>query len=401
LQIQRLDVPLAITIFAMTIFGWMMVSSLSGPASYGIFMRNDVNCFDPDVNCNSLFMWKHFWHMIAGFCIGGFSIYFPYRYWKKIAFLLLITICLLLITVVFSSFGTAFGTIAQSWINIPFLPAFQPSEFVKIILILYLSHWMSRRSDQIRSFKEGLIPFAILTSLVVVPVIMQPDYGSALIISIIAASIFFLAGAKISHLLLGATVVVILSAGVILSNDVVRDRFYARFQPTENCEIDKCFQTYQSLIAIGSGGFTGVGYNSSRQKHNWLPEVETDFIFAGISEELGFIRVIFLVFGYLFIGYRGYIISKNAPDKFGRLVAFGITISIVGQAFINIAINLDLMPVTGITLPLISHGGSSLLTSLWGLGILLNISQNVRPETTNLSHRRRVRRAHYAKPRYY
>jgi cell division protein FtsW len=398
---QKFDLTLTVVIFALCIFGWMMVASLSGPASYEIYVARGINCASPDINCNNLFMWKHFWHMILGFGICFASIFIPYKFWKTLAPLIYIGALFLLLFVLFSTYGAQLGTFAKSWINISFLPAFQPSEFAKIAIILYLANWMSRRSEQIRTFKEGLIPFAILTSIIVIPIIRQPDYGSALIVAIIAASIFFLAGAKISHLITGAIIVSLLSSLIISINPYLQERFLARFNPPLNCELNECYQSYQSLIAIGSGGMTGVGYNSSRQKHKWLPEVETDYIFAGTAEELGFFRVIWLVLAYVYICYRGFLISQNAPDRFARLTAMGITIAIVSQAFLNIAVNLDLMPVTGITLPLISHGGSSLLASLWGIGILLNISRHAKPETAHLNHRRRVRGAYHSQPRYH
>lgn len=403
MQTNRIDLPLALTIFALSIFGWMMIASLSGPASYTVNINNGIDCSLDSVNCNSIYMWRHFWHMVLGIAICIGTLFIPYGFWKKSSPILFgITIAMLIIVLI-SNYGAKLGTFAQSWINIPGLPVFQPSEFAKIVLILYLANWMSKRSEQIRTIKEGLFPFAVLTSIIILPVIRQPDYGSALVIAIIAASIFYLAGAKIYHILLGGTIVVVLAAVIIngVLDDKTKEHLLKRLFPPEHSELKEGFQPRQALIAVGTGGLTGVGYNSSRQKHRWLPEVESDYIFAGTAEELGFIRIIWVIGAYLFIAYRGFIIAKNAPDRFGRLTAVGITIAIVSQAFVHIAINLDIFPVTGITLPLISRGGSSLIVTLFSLGILLNISKNVLPETAHLTHRRRIRRPHYPQPRYY
>ncbi len=398
---RKIDLPLALTIFTLTVFGWMMVSSLGGPASYRINLEDNIDCTAEGVNCNDKFMWKHFWHMVAGFICLGIGMVIPYKFWKRASIILFLGSFLLLLIVLVSPFGTEFNTFARSWINIGPLPAFQPSEFAKISIILYLSTWMCRKTDKIRTFEEGLIPFAALTSIIVVPIIIQPDYGSALVIAIIAASIYFLAGAKISHLITGALIVFLTVTVIIYFSPRLQERVFARFNPPEDCRQDECYQTYQSLIAIGTGGVFGVGYNNSKQKHNWLPEVETDYIFSGTAEELGFIRVIWVVIAYVYIFYRGYIISTKSPDRFTRLTVMGITIAIVSQAFLNISVNLDLAPVTGITLPLMSYGGSSLVTTLFSLGILLNISKNERPEAQSISRRRRIRRSYNPQPRYY
>jgi cell division protein FtsW len=159
------------------------------------------------------------------------------------------------------------------------------------------------------------------------------------------------------------------------------------------------FQIKQALIAVGSGGLFGVGFGKSIQKFGYLPEVQGDTIFAAAAEELGFVRILFLVLAYLFIAYKGFGIAKRAPDRFSMLVAVGITGWFVFQAFINIGVNIALLPLTGLTLPFVSYGGSSLIANMMGAGILLNISRYAQ-EKTHTSYRRRVGGAHYAQPRH-
>lgn len=401
---KHIDIILLITVFALAIFGWIMMSSLSGPSSLKIYTEvfgktcNDINITE---NCNDFFMKKHFWNMLLGLVLWAMVMFVPYKIWQKISPVIFSVTVLLLVIVLFSSLGSKAGTFAKSWILIPFLPSIQPTEIAKIALVLYLATWMAKRAEQIQTLKEGFIPFSILTSIIILPIIAQPDFGSALIISATAAVIYFLAGARLSHLLIGLTIVAMLISIFISFYPHLQQRIFTRFFPTEDCRENECYQTYQSLIAIGSGGFMGRGYNKSLQKHQWLPEIKTDYIFAGIAEELGFFWVLIVVLAYLIIMIRSYVIAKYAPDRFARFTVIGIGVCIVVQAYLNIAVNLDLFPVTGVTLPLISHGGSSLITTFLGLGIILNISRYVTNNTANVYQRRRIRRPHYSQPRSY
>lgn len=391
----KIDIPLAVAIFALTLFGWIMVASLSGPSSYDRYTKIFKKpCPVEEVNCNSYFMWQHFYHMIIGVVVWLITMSIPYRFWAKMSLFMFLGAYILIMMTIASPFGVDHNTFAKNWLDFPGLPAFQPIEIAKICLILYLAHWMGRRTEQIQTLKNGFVPFAILTSIMVIPVIMQPDFGSALIVAVIAAVIYFLAGARFSHLVLGSLIVASLVAILFSFYPHLQKRFYARFVPAENCQTDACWQSHQSLIAIGSGGWTGLGYNSSRQKHNWLPEIKSDYIFAGISEELGFIRTLFMLLAYGFIVYRSYIISKGAPDRFARLTVMGIVVMLTMQAFLHIAVNLDILPVTGVTLPLISSGGSSLVTTLFALGILVNISSYASKNAAYFSRRRRLGRAY-------
>jgi cell division protein FtsW len=190
-------------------------------------------------------------------------------------------------------------------------------------------------------------------------------------------------------LLLGAFAALLISMMVIANVSHVRERFMAYITLDKECVENYCWQSQQANIAVGSGGFWGKGLTQGVQKSYWLPQASDDFIFAASAEELGFIRIFFVVLVYIAIAYRGYKISNTAPDRFSMLLATGITTWITAQAFINIGVNTGLLPVTGITLPLISYGGSSILSTLIGIGILLNISKFTTPYDTHRFHGRR------------
>ena len=199
--------------------------------------------------------------------------------------------------------------------------------------------------------------------------------GSSFVISAVAVVIYFAAGAKMRHLAVGFVAVAFVSMLILLSATHVRERFKAFVSSSAECREDYCWQTEQVQIAVGSGGFFGKGLAQGVQKSYWLPQAPDDFIFASRAEELGFVRTVLLVLLYGAIAYRGFLIAEGAPSGFAQLTAIGITVWITFQAFINIGVNINLFPVTGITLPFVSYGGSSLIASLIGIGVLLNISK--------------------------
>lgn len=396
-KLGKVDIPLAVMIFATSLFGWIMVASLSGPASYDRYTKVfQEECPVEEVNCNNFFMWQHFYYLLLGMFAWGVAMVIPYRFWAVISPVIFLGGYILLMMTIFSPWGVDHNTFAKNWLDLPGLPAFQPVELAKVCLILYLAQWMAKRTEAIRTLQNGFVPFAILTSMVVVPLVLQPDFGSALIVAVVAAVIYFVAGARISHLLVGAMIVVSIVMTLFSFYPYLQQRFETRFTRPADCKTDECWQSYQSLVAIGSGGIVGMGYNASRQKHNWLPEIKSDYIFAGIAEELGFMRTVFVIFLYCAITYRGYLIAMASRDRFARLTAMGIVVMLSAQAFLHIGVNLDVVPVTGVTLPLISNGGSSLVSTLFALGILLNISRYCDQDVEYFSRRRRIGRARAA-----
>jgi len=393
---RHFDTVLAVVIFSLVVFGIVMVSSVSVYQSYQITssMVQKGLLSEPT---NSFYLWRHLLRVLISIPLCIFMIYLPINIWKKTALGLFVASLFLLIALFLPGVGANYGT-STSWINLPFLPSIQPAEFIKITLIFYLAVWMEKRQELVQSFQYGFLPFTFLLSAAVILLALQPDFGSVLVISIIAASMFFAAGGSIFHIFGGALFAAMVSYPIIMSKEYIRNRFMAFLDPSLD-PLNISFQIKQALIAVGSGGIFGVGFGKSIQKFGYLPEVQGDTIFAAAAEELGFIRILFLVIAYLVIAYRGFSIANRAPNRFAMLVAVGITSWFVFQSIINIGVNLSLLPLTGLTLPFVSYGGSSIIANMIGAGILLNISRYAQ-EKTNIANRRRVGRAYYAQPRH-
>jgi cell division protein FtsW len=246
----------------------------------------------------------------------------------------------------------------------------------KLSIIIYLAAWLeSRGTHKIKDVFEGLLPFLGIMGLIGFLIIKQPDTGTLGVIVISSFAIFFISGARIQHLAsLGAIGTLVL--WILVKIEPYRlDRISAFLDPGADPQ-GIGYQINQALLAVGSGGILGVGLGHSRQKFNYLPEPVGDSIFAVIGEELGLIGAAMLVILFVALAMRGIKIAKNAPDMFGKLLAAGITIWIVMQAFINISANIALVPLTGIPLPFISYGGTSLVFLMAAVGILLNISKH-------------------------
>lgn len=386
----KADNTLLLIVLGLLIFGLVMITSIGVPKSIQLTAPDILypNCSDTAVDCYYLFK-NHLIRMIVGVVVLLIVSKISYRFWRKSAAFWFGTTLVLLLVVLFA--GSQFTTFAKSWIVL-FNTSVQPSEFAKLALIFYLAHWLERKNQDVETFQFGFIPFCIVTSVIALPILLQPDLGSTLVIAGVAVSMYFVAGARARHLALGTFIALLASMLIIGNVSRVNDRFQAFMNQDANCREDYCWQTEQANIAVGTGGFWGKGLTQGVQKSYWLPQASDDFIFAASAEELGFIRIILVVIAYGFIGWRGFIIATNAPDKFTMLTATGITAWITLQAFMNISINIGLMPVTGLTLPFISYGGSSLVATLIGVGVLLQISKH----TTNArsSYRRGDRRSY-------
>lgn len=355
-----------------------MIASIGVPKSLQLSGAGLVfpNCGTEGVDCYLLL--KH--HLvrvgIGLLALFGFTLA-DYKIWRKISLFIFLAAFLLLIMVFIV--GDSNNTFAQSWINIPlpFLNSIQPAEIAKIALIIYLASWLEQKKEQVQSFQYGFISFCAISLLIIGPVILQPDLGSTLVLGAIATAIYFAAGARVQHILFGVMIAFLVSVLLVSQVDYLNKRMKAYLHQDTECAEDYCWQTEQAKIAVGSGGILGRGLTQGIQKSYWLPQASDDFIFAASAEELGFIRITLIVIAYMLIAYRGFFIANHAPNRFSMLLAVGITTWIVAQAFINIGVNIALLPITGITLPLVSYGGSSLVTTLIGIGILLNISKNV------------------------
>ncbi|MBU1102448.1 putative lipid II flippase FtsW [Patescibacteria group bacterium] len=303
-------------------------------------------------------------------CVAAFFI--PYRFWKTLALPLFVGTVLMLTLVFVPGLGLAHSG-AKRWLSLGPINI-QPSEFLKLTFTIYLAAWLANKEKGIKTFFEGLVPFVILVSILAIMLILEPDIGSLGVIGFTAVALYFLAGARISHLS-------IIGAGS-LALFWLLTKFFShasnRLQVFLRPELDPQgigYQVNQALLALGSGGILGLGLGQGLQKFKFLPEPATDSIIAVIGEELGFIGLLALLILFVLLAWRGFKIARHAPDQFGMLLAGGITSWIIIQTLINIAAICGLIPLTGITLPFISLGGSSLAISLTAMGILLNISR--------------------------
>jgi cell division protein FtsW len=269
---------------------------------------------------------------------------------------------------------------AQSWIPIGGFQ-FQPSELVKICLVLILSQMMSSKGRKMNSLAEGLVPALLVIGLVCALVLLEPDLGTTMVIAVSSFIMLFAGGANVKHLVALALVGIGAAGAATAAASYRMARIFAFIDPFQDPR-GSGYQIIQSLYAIGSGGLMGVGLGRSMQKYFYIPEQHTDFIFSVLSEELGFIGASFVIFLFILFAVRGYKIAINTKDDFGSLLACGVTSMILVEAIMNIAVVTSSMPVTGITLPFISYGGSSLIFKMAAVGILLNISKYVNEDET-------------------
>ncbi|MFH1533693.1 MAG: putative peptidoglycan glycosyltransferase FtsW [Nitrospirota bacterium] len=397
-KIFKFDTVLALAVLFLLIFGLIMITSIGVPKSISLSAPgvDYPNCSDPAVDCYLLFK-KHLFRLFVGIVAFFVALKLSMKFWKRISFIFYVFLIALLFLVLIS--GEAFGTIATNWLVI-FETSVQPSEFAKLGIILYLAYWLSKKRDSVESFQNGFIPFCVIAGLMILPIVLQNDYGSTMVVGIIAITIFFVAGAKVKHLAFGVLLAMLATIVVVSAVPHVRERFQGFMRVEEECLEDYCWQSQQANIAVATGGFWGKGLTQGVQKSYWLPQASDDFIFAASAEELGFLRIIFIVLAYFLIAIRGYSIANKASSNYEMFVAVGITTWIVVQAFINIAVNTALMPVTGVTLPFVSYGGSSLVASLIGIGILLNISQHTTYHANSTNRWRNRRTRHSQSGRY-
>jgi len=306
-------------------------------------------------------------YLILGLILMCILSAFDYHKWYKLSIPLLFINLILLVAVFIPGIGIKVMG-AKRWLNFGFT-TLQPTELTKLTLCIYLSAWFAFKE------KGRFLPFLALLAVVIGLVVLQPDLGTAAIIIGIAVILYFISG--MSWLQLGILVPIVLCSVFILS--VIAPYRMARITTFLNSNYDPLGSSYhmrQVLISLGSGGLFGVGIGKSRQKYEYLPEANTDSIFAIIAEEIGFIGAFMLILLMMFIAYRAFTIAGQAPDRFGQLLACGIGSWFSIQTLINLAAMVGLIPLTGVPLPLISYGGSNLVSMLLGFGILFNISRS-------------------------
>lgn len=311
---------------------------------------------------------------LIGMFLMILTMYIDYELWRKMAIpLLLIGICLLVLLFV-PGMGVKAGGAAR-WLRLPGVTV-QPAEFVKLGIVLYLASSMTRKQEKIRSFKFGFLPYVLVLGVVLGLLLKQPDLGSSMIIAGVALVMLLMAGVRWSYVLPALLAALPLIYFMIMNVDYRRRRILAFLNPWED-PYDSGFQIIQSLVAFGSGGVLGRGLGVGEQKLFYLPEAHTDFIFSVIGEELGMIGVLTVAGLFLLLVLRGLRIAMYAEDPFARYLAFGLSLLLGFEAFVNMGVCMGLLPTKGLALPFISYGGTSLVASLVAVGILLNISSRV------------------------
>lgn len=306
---------------------------------------------------------------IAGFFLVQFV---PYKYWRMAALPFMAIALVLLVLVFVPGIGLELKG-ASRWIQTGF-GTFQPSEIAKLALVIFLAWWLDRKKGQIGSFRYGFLPFLVIMGLVGGLVVFEPDLGTFGVMAGTALLMFFVGGGRVTQV--GALVALVLIAAVVLS--FITPYRMARVNVFLNPELDPQgagYQVRQAAIAIGSGGFWGVGYGNSQQKYNYLPEPVGDSVFAIVAEEFGFLGAAAVILLFLLLLWRGMLIARRAPDMFAKLLVTGIVSSIALQALINMGSISGLLPLTGIPLPFISYGGTSLAITIASLGIVYQIAK--------------------------
>lgn len=359
------DKVLIATIFTILILGLICLSSVSAIVAYSKFGN----------------AYYYFKKQIFGAALGMLGFFYfsnsNYHRWRPYALAFLGVSIGLLVLVFIPGIAADYGT-SRSWINV-FGYSLQPSELVKLSFLLYLAAWIEARKDDLHDVYAGIGTFLAIFGIIAVLMLMQPDIGTLSIITSASLIMYFVGGGKINHIL-GIIIAGLLVLAILIPrSEYQTNRIKCVIDPSFSTD-DKCYQINQSLIAVGSGGFLGRGLGQSRQKFMYLPEVSGDSIFAIISEELGMIFGTILIGLFSFLFYRGYLIAQKAQDDYGKLLAIGIVSWICIQAFINIGGIINIIPMTGVPLPLVSYGGSAILAALSALGMLVNISKHTKRE---------------------
>lgn len=317
----------------------------------------------------AIFLQFHMRNVVLGLVACTIFALVDYRFWRRFAPLLLLVTFGALVAVNFfgdDAFGARRALIGGS---------LQPGELAEFTMVLYMAAWLGAKRTRASSFFFGLIPFGILLGLIVVPIALQPDFSTVVIIGITTGTMFFLAGARIWHLMIVVLVGVILGFFIIQNYSYAQDRvdtyLASLADPTE-----ANYHTQQVITAFVTGGWTGKGLGQGTQKfNNALPAPHTDSIFAVIGEELGVIGASFVVLLYVVFVIRGFQIARRAVDSFGALLAIGLTLWVATQALLNIAVMTAIIPTSGLPLPFISYGGSALMVTMVGVGLMLNVSR--------------------------
>lgn len=356
---RKYDTTILLLAVALTCFGVVMVyssSSIMAAKRYsdGFFFLKRQGIF-----------------ALAGFAAMAVIMRIDYRRLRHLSVPFLLLCVALLVAVLIPGLGNHAGG-ASRWIRLGPVSV-QPSELAKLGLVMYMAHSLAKKQEKIKSFKLGFIPYMIVLAVLLFLLLLQPDLGSALTLGGVAMVMLLVAGTRLSYLFSVAILAVPFLYFAVMNVDYRRRRILAFLNPWED-PTDTGFQIIQSWIAFGTGGLFGNGLGEGKQKLFYLPEAHTDFIFSVVGEELGFVGVLVVAAMFLVLILRGVRTSLNAPDDYGRYLAFGLTLLLGLEAFVNMGVVMGMLPTKGLALPFISYGGTSIITTLMAIGLLLNIS---------------------------
>ncbi len=357
---RNIEISLFISVILISLFGVLMIYSSS-------YVWAEYKFNDP---------YKYLKNQLLFFIVGMILMVvvskIDYKKYFKYSNKILLFCISLLILVLIPGIGTIRNG-SRSWFGVGSF-GIQPSEFAKLGIIIFTSKYLSNNPKQIKKFKTGILPILLVTLFIFGLIMLQPDFGTGVIIVMTIIGILFIAGLDIKIFIRFGILGIIGVVVLILIAPYRLKRILSFLNPWSD-PLGSGFQIIQSLYSIGPGGLFGLGIGNSIQKHFYLPEPQTDFIFSIISEELGFIGIIILSILFISIFYNSLKISLKCSDLFGKYLSFGITFGLIFQTILNLSVVVGLIPVTGVTLPFLSYGGSSLLITMISIGIILNISR--------------------------
>ncbi|WP_321370100.1 putative lipid II flippase FtsW [uncultured Desulfuromusa sp.] len=359
---RDIDTTLLLLTVSLTCIGVVMVYSSSAIMAAERF------------NDGFYFLKRQLFYTLVGFVLMAVTTYFNYQNWRKLAVIALLGSIVLLALLFIPGLGVRVGG-AMRWLRLPGLTV-QPAELVKLTLVLYLAHSLTRKKEKVRSLLKGYLPYMIVLGVLLGMLLKQPDLGSAMIIAGVALSMLIVAGVRWRYIMPTILMTLPVVYFLIMQVDYRRRRIMAFLDPWDD-PFDTGFQIIQSMVAFGKGGVLGQGLGIGEQKLFYLPEAHTDFIFSVIGEELGLIGVLVIAGLFLMLIFCGIRISLQCQDPFGRNLAFGLSLLLGLEAFVNLAVCMGLLPTKGLALPFVSYGGTSLVVSLIAVGILLNISNSL------------------------
>ena len=357
-QPRQYDAGILVAVLVLIGFGTVMVYS----ASIGVA---DMKLGDP-----SLYLRQHLKHALVA--LGGLALgmSISYHHYRRLVYPLLGTTLILLVGVLVLGISRGFS---RRWLGHGAFE-FQPAELAKLAFVIYLAYSLEKKRERMRTFAVGFLPHVLVCGLLVALCLAQPDLGTCILLGATMFAMLFVAGTRLSYVVIIALVVIPLGASYIANSSRRMERMLIWLDPWRD-RYDTGFQTVNALTSLGSGGYTGMGLGAGRQKMGFLTQGWTDFIFSSIGEELGLIGCAAVAVTFLYLCWRGFRAARNAPDDFGRYLAFGVTALIGIQAAWNMGVAVGLLPTKGLNLPFVSGGGSSLLVTCFAAGILLNVSR--------------------------